>query len=146
MKKVIEYAIIILGGGILYMILEVLWRGHTHWTMGIAGGLSFAVIYFVHNEYSHINIFLRAVICSLCITAIELLTGLVVNVYLGWNVWDYSGRYLNFLGQICPLYTVLWTLLCVIASPVCKIINCLIHRHLEGMEWRKGKKTLITKK
>ena len=128
------------------MILEVLWRGRTHWTMGVAGGLSFAVIYTVHNKYPFVNIILRAVFCSLCITAIELFTGLIVNVRLGWNVWDYSGRYLNFLGQICPLYTVIWTLLCVLVSPLCKIIYCLIHRHLEALEWRKEKRNLITRK
>ena len=37
---------IILGliGGALYMGIELLWRGRTHWTMGLVGGRCFVLI------------------------------------------------------------------------------------------------------
>lgn len=42
------------------------------------------------------------------ITLVELVTGLIVNVWLKLNVWDYSPLPYNFLGQICLLYTNIW--------------------------------------
>ena len=31
-------------GGLAYMGVELLWRGRTHWTMGVLGGVCFVVI------------------------------------------------------------------------------------------------------
>lgn len=42
------------------------------------------------------------------ITFFEFLTGCIVNLGLGWNVWDYSNMPGNILGQICPQYSLLW--------------------------------------
>ena len=42
------------------------------------------------------------------VTLLELATGLIVNRWLGWNVWDYSDMPLNFMGQICLPFTLLW--------------------------------------
>ena len=42
------------------------------------------------------------------ITAVEFLVGLVVNVWLKFNVWDYSKLPYNVMGQVCLLYTNLW--------------------------------------
>ncbi|MCI8741273.1 MAG: hypothetical protein HFG62_12730 [Lachnospiraceae bacterium] len=42
------------------------------------------------------------------ITVLEFVTGCIVNLYLGWAVWDYSRILGNILGQICPQYCVLW--------------------------------------
>ena len=42
------------------------------------------------------------------VTGLELLTGLIVNCWLGLDVWDYSTLPANFLGQICLYYFVLW--------------------------------------
>ena len=41
----------------------------------------------------------------------ELLVGLVLNVWLGLDVWDYSWKWGNLWGQICPKFTLLWCLL-----------------------------------
>lgn len=42
------------------------------------------------------------------ITLLEFLTGCVVNLWLGWGIWNYSNMQGNILGQICPQYFVLW--------------------------------------
>ena len=42
------------------------------------------------------------------ITVLEFCTGCIVNLWLGWDVWDYSGMPGNILGQICPQYMLLW--------------------------------------
>ena len=55
----------------------------------------------------------------------ELAVGLIVNVWLGWSVWDYSGETWNILGQICPRYTLYW---CAISLPCCAVLTRLRRR------------------
>ena len=42
------------------------------------------------------------------ITAVEFVFGVIFNIWLGLNVWDYSDEPLNFLGQICPGFVLMW--------------------------------------
>ena len=42
------------------------------------------------------------------ITALEFITGCIVNLWLGWNVWDYSNLPYNLLGQISLKSSVGW--------------------------------------
>ena len=58
----------------------------------------------------------------------EFITGAVVNVLLGWGVWDYSDRPLNLYGQVCLLYSLYWLLLSI---PGCALAR-LLHRLLAG--------------
>lgn len=57
----------------------------------------------------------QAVLSGLAITAGELAAGLVLNVWLGLGIWDYTGQWGNLWGKICPLYTALW---CLLVGPV----------------------------
>ena len=57
------------------------------------------------------------------ITLVELIAGFVVNILLGWGVWDYSGLPLNFMGQISALYSVLWCLITVPADLICRAVR-----------------------
>ena len=45
----------------------------------------------------------------------ELVAGLILNVWLGLGIWDYSTMPLNFMGQICLPFCLLWVLLSVVA-------------------------------
>lgn len=99
-------------GGLLYSGIEVLWRGRTHWTMALLGGMLFVLIGGL-NEWLPWGMPLpvQAGLGALLVTAAELLVGLVVNRWLGWDVWDYSKLWGSVMGQICPAYTALWVLL-----------------------------------
>ena len=55
------------------------------------------------------------VLSALIITALELITGLIVNVWLKMDIWDYSGLPYNFKGQICLLYSFFWFLVSSVA-------------------------------
>ena len=48
---------------------------------------------------------------SLVVTAMEFAAGLVLNVWMGLEIWDYSDLPYNLLGQVCLLYMNLWFLL-----------------------------------
>ena len=103
-------------GGIGYGLLEVIWRGRTHFSMVLTGGACLVAICAVNEKMKKRNIFLRSFVCAAAITAAEFAVGMVVNRMLHMSVWDYGSMPGNVLGQICPLYSFLWFLLCV---PIC---------------------------
>ena len=92
------------GGG--YMLLEFLWRGRSHGSMFILGGLCFLLIGKLSAWLAKIPLALQLLIFSAMITFLELLTGLLVNSAYG--VWDYRAVPFNFLGQICLPFSLLW--------------------------------------
>ena len=56
---------------------------------------------------------LRCLIGAAIITSIELVAGIIFNLWLGMNVWDYSEMSFNLLGQICPMFTAVWFLISI---------------------------------
>lgn len=96
-------------GGILYGVIECAWRGHTHWTMILLGGVLFVLLGGL-NEWLpwEMRLHVQAVLGAALVTAAELAAGLILNVWLGLGVWDYSALPGNLWGQICPEYAVLW--------------------------------------
>ncbi len=103
-----------------YGLLEILWRGYTHWTMLICGGICFFLIYHIFDILGNTPIFIKAAAGSLAITFIELVAGLIVNVKLGLHVWDYSDMPYNILGQVCLGYSFLWLAVCIPLVFFCK--------------------------
>ena len=103
-------------GGVGYGLLELIWRGRTHFSMVLTGGACLVAICAVNEKMRGKNIFLRSLVCASAITAAEFAVGMLVNRLLCLDVWDYGGMPGNVLGQICPLYSFLWFLLCV---PIC---------------------------
>lgn len=96
-------------GGILYLAIEIIWRGHSHWTMFVLGGLCFVCLGLLNEVIPwEMPLWQQALIGACIITGLEFLTGCIVNLWLGLGVWDYSGMPGNLLGQICPQYTALW--------------------------------------
>ena len=106
------YVMKLLTGGSIYCILELLARGHTHWTMFILGGLCYAGCGFIYDiSGPETAVWQQMILCTIIITVLEFITGLIVNILLGWNVWDYHKIPLNILGQICVPYMLLWFIL-----------------------------------
>jgi len=107
-------------GAVGYTAIEFLWRGYSHWTMAFTGGICLMALYLFQRFYSHEPLWKRCLAGCLFITLVELFVGLVVNMLLGWAVWDYSNMYFNFQGQICLVYSALWFMLCIPMVKVCK--------------------------
>lgn len=120
-----KYAAVFTVGGIGYAIIELLWRGRTHWTMIIAGGICFVIFSIVAEKLPSTPLLYKAVLCSLGVTLVELIFGVIFNIILGMNVWDYSKAPFNLLGQICPGYTLLWCALALAALPIAGGLNRL---------------------
>ena len=91
-------------GGAGYVGLEFLWRGRSHISMFAAGGLCFLLLGRLQRR--PVSPAAKCVAGAGIITAVELAVGLAVNRQ--YQVWDYRQMPLNFLGQICLPFSLLW--------------------------------------
>ena len=123
MKIIKKYAACFTVGGVGYGIIELLWRGHTHWTMILAGGICFAVFTVIAEKCREIPIAYKVALAAACVTTVELIFGVVFNIWLRMDVWDYSKMRFNLFGQICPLYSLLWCALSAAALPLAEFIS-----------------------
>ena len=94
-------------GAVGYPLLEIACRGRTHPSMALAGGLSCLAIHRIGRLTAPLPV--RAALSGLGVTGIEAACGLIWN--RRYQVWDYRGLPLNWHGQICLPYTLLWSLL-----------------------------------
>ena len=111
MKLKMYHKELILGmvGGVIYIGIELLWRGYSHWTMFVLGGLCFMFLGWINEVIPwNMPLWLQGIIGTAIITGLEFIAGCIVNLWLGWGVWDYSNVPFNVLGQICPLYMLFW--------------------------------------
>ncbi len=113
LKKIKEYSFIYFLGAVLYSGIEIAFRGFTHWTMALTGGLAYLLIYISSFRIKAKGLFVRCLSGCGIITALEFIVGCIVNRKLHMNVWDYSQRPGHILGQICPLFCVIWFLLSI---------------------------------
>lgn len=117
LMKILEYIIIMVIGGLIYCEIEILYRGYTHWSMGIVGGVALLTVGML-NELTclrRVGIIPQMIMGGILITVIEFISGCIINLWLGWNVWDYSEVPFNILGQICIPFTFAWMLLAGLA-------------------------------
>lgn len=105
-------------GAFGYGLIEIIWRGFTHPSMMLAGGLSVIVLSAINKSFRGLRLLYRCIIGSAAITVIEFIFGCIFNLALKKGVWDYSSVKFNVLGQVCLLYSVLWGFLCIIALPL----------------------------
>ena len=107
-------------GSVGYCVLEMIWRGRTHWSMALAGGVCLAAEYGINGVFRHVPLWRRCLMGAAVITAVELGTGRLFNRQ--YQVWDYRGCRGNLDGQICLLYSFLWFLLSV---PLCGLSSVI---------------------
>ena len=98
-------------GALGYGLIEILWRGYTHFSMLLAGGICFVTFAKIGEKFKTSSAFAKACLGSAFVTAIELIFGIIFNVVLKRKVWDYSKMPFNIGGQICALYSFYWLIL-----------------------------------
>lgn len=114
--KQFKHLILFMIGGISYFIIELLWRGYSHISMFILGGICFVLIGLI-NEYLtfEMPLWKQQLISACIITILEFIFGIILNVWLKLNIWDYSNFKINILGQVSLLYCIFWFFLSIIA-------------------------------
>lgn len=112
-------------GGAVYFLLEVAYKTITNhperisWTM-----LVLAILLCIPVERCGAElpwkcpIWLQAAVCTILVTGVEFFAGVILNIWLGMDIWDYSGMPFNILGQICPQFIGVWWLLCLLFIPI----------------------------
>ena len=125
-----EFVFIYVLGAWLYCLIEILYRGFTHWSMFFVGGGCFLMMYALSQTV--LPLWAKWLSSAAVITAVELLSGIVLNIVLGLGVWDYSSRKLNLLGQICPLFSLYWLALSVFGIALCSFLRPLLQRLLRA--------------
>lgn len=104
--KIWKKSVLFYLGGCAYVGLELLWRGRSHGSMFLAGGLCFLLIGHLGEVEPKLPLAARCVAGAGIVTMVELGIGLLCN--RSYQVWDYRGQVGNFLGQICPAFSLLW--------------------------------------
>ena len=118
----VELLVFVLGG-VTYGLIEILFRGHTHWTMVVTGGACVVTLYILLDWLGEQPLVLAALTGALIVTVYEFAVGCMVNLYLGWKIWDYSDMEGNLLGQICPAYTAAWFMLCFLFLGLIRLLS-----------------------
>jgi uncharacterized membrane protein len=105
----LKYTFLFITGGFTYGLVEILSRGFSHISMFLAGGICFLLVGDLNEGFTwDMSVISQMVISALIITSVELAAGIIANLWLKLNVWEYSSLPYNFMGQICLLYTNIW--------------------------------------
>lgn len=96
--------------GAVYVAFETLFRGYSHPSMFVVGGICGVLVGAINQipRFYRAPVIVQSVIGALIVLAVEFVSGCVLNLWLGLNVWDYSNQPGNVLGQICPVFGLLW--------------------------------------
>ena len=109
LKEFVRLVLLFLMGGMIYFAIEVAYKGDSHVSMFITGGAAFLLIGGINCYFDRNMPLIFQMLCSaVIITLLEFISGVIVNLWLHLNVWDYSSIPLNFMGQICPRFFVIW--------------------------------------
>lgn len=115
MKKLSEYLFLWALGGTIYYSIELTFRGFSHWSMFLLGGLCMCFFEWQGRMIKWSDpMWVQVIRCTLFIVAGEFITGIIVNKWLGWAVWDYSDQPYQLFGQICLPFATLFSGLSVI--------------------------------
>ena len=93
--------------GLAYGLIEILWRGYTSLSMIIVGGICGLIVGLINEKFNY-SVLSQMVIGMVIVTVIEFVSGYVLNIKLGLEIWDYSNMKYNFMGQICPQFSMAW--------------------------------------
>lgn len=109
-KKISEYLFLWAAGGCLYYNFELFFRGFSHWSMFVLGGICFVFFYVQGKMLRWQDPLWRQVLrCVVFVTSLEFITGIIVNKWLHLNVWDYAGMPFQILGQICLPFMIIFS-------------------------------------
>lgn len=101
-EKLSEYLFMGALGGTLYYMIEIIFRGYSHWSMFLLGGICF--IFFAQQGLWtkwREPLWKQVLWCTAFVVSAEFITGIIVNKVMGWNVWNYTDQPFHLMGQIC---------------------------------------------
>lgn len=114
MKKTSQFLFFLTTGGCIYYTVEILFRGFSHWTMFLLGGICFLFFYMqgILTAWKE-PLWIQTFRATIFVVSMEFITGIIVNKYLNMNVWNYEDMPFHVFGQICLPFAVIFSGLCV---------------------------------
>lgn len=101
--------------GCIYTNIELVCRGYTHPSMLVVGGLCGMLIGLINNIAPNKKLYKQCFLSMIIVTCLEFISGYILNIKMGLDIWNYSDLPFNFMGQISLLFSVFWFLLSIIA-------------------------------
>ncbi len=103
MKRLSEYLFLGTLGGALYYTFEMLFRGFSHWSMFLLGGICF--VFFrpagAVDGLGRTALETGGLVRGLC-DGLRIYHGIIVNKFMGWQVWDYTDQPFQLMGADLP--------------------------------------------
>lgn len=118
--------------GCIYLLIELAWRGYTHWTMLPLAAVIFVCAGVLDERENPPPFWAQVIIGTAIATALELAAGIILNVWLGLGVWDYSHLPGNLWGQICPQFTLAWAALMIVSIKLENLMHKIADRLTKG--------------
>lgn len=116
MRSCIKAFTLFLIGGAIYYGMEMVYRGRSHVAMVFVGGICFLICGGLNEIFTFdMPLLTQGIICAFLVTGVELISGCILNLWLGLQIWDYSNLPLNLFGQICLPFSLLWVVLSIVA-------------------------------
>ena len=89
----------------------------------------------IHTGYAWLDALLIILIMGIAMTLIEYIAGLIFIKGMKIKLWDYSNRWGNIQGIICPLFSLFWLLAAaafyfIMKTPVLDAVTWFVH-HIE---------------
>lgn len=141
----VKYCLLFLFGFFGYMIMELLFRGYTYFTMGVLGGITILLLDKLNSKISwDMDLFLQGCIGSALITTMELIVGEYIKINRLQEMWNYSNVMLNFDGVICLPYSLLWIIVSLFAIFVADSINYYLFDEQPVPHYKLFGKTVLT--
>ena len=110
MKKLSEYLFLWALGGTLYYSIELMFRGFSHWSMFLLGGICLLFFWLQGSKTEWRDpMWVQVIRCTIFVVSCEFITGIIVNKWLGWGVWDYSDEPFHLFGQICLPFAMIFS-------------------------------------
>lgn len=115
MKNFSETLLLWAFGGTVYYWIELIFRGFSHISMFLLGGLCM-VFFGKQGQWTNWKdpLWRQVLRCTAFVTAGEFTTGMIVNKWLHLAVWDYTNQPFQLFGQICAPFILLFSGLCAI--------------------------------
>lgn len=109
--------------GIIYYLIEVLYRGYSFLSMFFLAGVCGIFLFLLNNIFTYeMDFLLQTIISSIVCTFLEYCTGMLINQ--NFNIWDYRGLFGTFgNGQVNIFFSCAWGIISLFAIPLFDYID-----------------------
>ena len=115
-SQIVKYLFLFTVMGTIYVVVELVWRGYSHYSMFILAGICGIEIGLINEILKWcIPIWMQSLIGAVISLTGEFIFGCIFNLWLGMRIWDYSDMPFNILGQVCLPFGIAWIFLSCIA-------------------------------